>query len=436
MENNSINESKKIKFSFSRLWGNNRVLMVLSILIAFGIWIWVSIDKSPEVTKTITNVPVQINLSNSIPEQLNLRIFGETNFTVDVTVTGKKYILSSLDNDDITIEANVNYVDSPGIKTLQLKAVPKSDILNFNISSLSRTYIEVFFDTYKEIELAIDGNISSPLKSIVPDDCIAGDLVMSKGSVILSGPATEMNRVTNVKATAKVDTVLTKTTTFDPEFEIITSDGSKLEYSTINLGDTSITMTVPVLKIVTLPTAIEFKNAPSYFVSNPLSYTVSPATVSVAIPVESIETTKSVIVDTIDFSDIINSYNTFNIDASSITSFKLIDNSVKRFRVRIDASDYSMKTITVPSSSVTLKNSRDDFQITLDNSKDITLNIAGSASSLETLSADKIKIEIDTADKSISADTKTINGFVSVSDVNDCWAVGKYDIKVFIKPVE
>lgn len=117
--NKETNKTKRrFKLSLMRILGNNRILMALSVIFAFALWMWVAIEKSPEVQTVITGVPIKIDLKNTIPEQLGLQIFGETNYTVDVTVTGKKYILSSLKADDISVEANVNYVDSPGIKTL------------------------------------------------------------------------------------------------------------------------------------------------------------------------------------------------------------------------------------------------------------------------------------------------------------------------------
>ena len=434
MENKKTN-AKKSAFSFSALIRNNRFLMIASVIIAFALWMWVAIEKSPEVTNVITGVPVQINLENSIPEQLGLQIFGESEFTVDVTVKGKKYILSSLDANDIDVVANTNYVDSSGTKTLQLKITPKNSSDDFTIASSSSTYIEVYFDTYKEVEMALSANIDSSLESIVPNDCLLGDIVFSKNTVLISGPATEINRITNVSATVNVDNVLEKTTTFDPEIKIITNDGSTLEYSKINTVD-DITMTVPVLKVVTLPTAVEFKNAPSGFISNPMKYTVSPSSVKVAIPVDAVETTKAFIVDTIDFADIGDSYNTFTVDADSINTYKIMDSSVKRFKVTINASAMSSKTLSVPVSNITIKNSRDDFKIVLNTSNDVTVTIVGPQEDIDAITSADLAIEIDTADKTITDDTKTLQGIVIVSSEYDCWAFGKYDIKVSVEATE
>ena len=422
------------KLSFENILDNNRFLMVISFVIALGLWVWVAIDKSPEIQTVITNVPVKINLENSVPQQLGLQIFGKSEFTVDVTVTGKKYILSNLKAEDIQVEANTNYVDSAGTKTLQLKVAPADSSEEFTISSVSSTYIEVFFDTYKEIEFSISGDVATTLETIIPDGCMMGDIVFSKNAVTVSGPTTEINRIIGVHATANVNEVLEKTTTFDPDVKLVTSDGSKLEYSKMAVDESEITMTIPVLKVVTLPTTVEFKNAPSYFIDNPLSYTVYPSTVKVAVPVDMIDATKHFVVDTIDFADIANSYNTFNVDAESISSFKIVDESIKRFRVRVNASGFESKTITVPASKITLKDNRNDFKVVLNGNKDIAVTVIGSPASLEKITADNITIQVDTTDKSLTKDTSTITAKVVVNSESGCWAFGKYDIKVKVTP--
>ena len=432
MKNNK--DTNKSKFSFSELVRDNRFIAVLSFVIAFVIWIWIAIEKSPEVQQVITDVPVQLNLENTIPEQLGLQIFGESEFNVDVTVKGKKYIVASLEKDDIQVVANINRVDSAGLWTLQLKVAPTDGSDDFTISSSSQTFVEVYFDKYKELEVALEGIVDTKLESYVPEDCLAGDIVLSKNTVLISGPASEINRVTGVSATATIENVLEKTTTFDTKIVINTTDGIPLEYTSINAGDGNITMAVPVLKVVTLPTAVEFKNAPSYFINTPLKYTVYPSTVKVAIPVDAIDTTEHFIVDTIDFADISNSYNTFYVNSDSITSYKIMDENIKRFRISVNASDMSTKTMSVPSSAVKIKNDRDDFDVRLNSTKDVTVTLVGPQADIDAITADNIRIEVDTADKTIVNDTKVLQGKVIVSGDYNCWAIGKYDIKVAVEP--
>ena len=435
MNQNNKQTEKKNTLSFSDLLKDKRFMLFFSCLLAFVLWMWVAIEKSPETQRVITGIPVQINLENSVPEQLGLSVFGNSEFTVDVTVKGKKYITSSLSADDIDVIANTNYVDGSGIKTLQIKVTPKDSNADYVISSYSSNYVEVYFDTYKEVELPITGVIETELTSVVPDGCVVGDTVLSKNTVLISGPTTEVNKISSVTANITIDKILEKTTVFDPAFKIVTNDGSSLEYVKLVTDESNITVTVPVLKEVVLPTTIEFRNAPSYFINNPLSYTVYPSTVKVAVPVDMIETTEYYVVDTIDFADISGSINTFNIDVNTTAnSFKVLSN-ISKFTVKIDASDMVSKTITIPAKQISILNNRDDFSVTALNDKDIAVKVVGKESHINNITADNLSIVVDTTEQEIINNTSVLQGVVVVSGDFPCWSVGRYDVKVKVTPL-
>ncbi|MCH5170834.1 MAG: hypothetical protein J1F24_06060 [Oscillospiraceae bacterium] len=314
--------------------------MVFSLLISFGLWIWVSVEKSPIVQKVISDVPVNIELSGSVPEQLNLQIFGDTNYKVDVTVSGKKYVLASIDKDDIVISAVTNYVDSSGKKTLQLKYSVADGSEDFDIIALSSNYIEVYFDIFKQVELPLQAEFTNDINSLLPEDCILGDIVFSKQTVTVSGPASEINRISKVVANVNLTEQLEKNTTVVPEIQIITEDGAKLEYSEIDSESSEdITMSIPVLKKVTLPASVTFKNAPANFALDTLEYTVSPDKITAAVPIDLAETLKSIPVAVIDFADITNGFNYFNISSSEIPDIMVTPETVSKFRVTVKASD-------------------------------------------------------------------------------------------------
>ncbi len=427
------NENKK-RLSFTELLNDNRFLLIISFLISFVLWMWVSIEKSPETQRVISEVPVQINLEDSVPKQLGLEVFGNSEFKIDVTVKGKKYVTSSLSADDIVVTANTNYVDGSGVKNLQLKVAQKESNSEYEIVSYSSNYIEVYFDTYKEVELPIEGKIETSLDTFVPDGCIVGDTVLSKNTVLISGPATEVNKISSICANINIDEVLDKTTTFDPVFQIITSDGSSLEYVKMKTEESDITVTVPVLKEVVLPAVVEFRNTPSYFIKNPLEYTVYPANVKVAVPVDMIDKVTEFVVSTIDFADISGSVNTFNFDLNQVNSaYKVTDKNVTEFTVRIDASQMVSRTISVPFSNFMINHTRDDYNLVIAQDKDIPVKIVGLESDIDSVTAEDLTIFIDTTEMELSENITALPGYVRVMGDYPCWAVGTYNLGVIIE---
>lgn len=430
MSNKSIN-IKKSKFSLSAIIRNDRILMLFALLISFGLWIWVSVEKSPIVQQVISDVPVNIDLTGSVPEQLNLQIFGDNNFKVDVTVSGKKYILASLDKDDITVSAATNYVDSSGTKTLQLKYSITDDSEDFDIVSLSKTYIEVYFDIYKQVELPLQTEFTNDINSLLPDNCILGDIIFSKPTVTVSGPASEINRISKIVANVNLTEKLEKNTTFIPEIKFVTEDGSKLVYSEIDGDSKDITMSIPVLKKVTLPASVTFKNAPANFASDPLKYTVSPNKITAAVPIDLADSMKSIPVAVIDFADITKGINVFNVSSSEIADIMAISATAPRFRVTVDASNMSAKSVTVPASRVKIPDTVEKYSITNADSGDLTFTLIGEKEALDSLTADNVTLTADLQSVKIDENVNSLPVIATVSS-GKCWVNGRNEVEISV----
>lgn len=428
---NKKTDNNKSKFSLSGIIRNNRILMVLSLLISFGLWIWVAVEKSPVVQNIISDVPINLDLTDSVPEQLGLQIFGDKDFKVDVTVSGKKYILASLDKSDITVTAVTNYVDSSGTKTLQLKYAVADGSEDFDIISLSKSYIEVYFDMPKQVELPLQAEFTSDINSLIPENCILGDIVFSKPTVNVSGPASEINRINKVVANVNLTEKLEKNTTLVPEIKFVTEDGSKLVYSEIDAESRDITMSIPILKKVTLPTSVTFKNAPANFASDPLKYTISPNRITAAVPIDLADTLKSIPIAVIDFADITKGINVFNISSSDIADIKVIPATASKFRVTVDASSMSAKTVTVPASRVRVTNSLDKYSIKNVDSGDLTFTLVGEKDALESINADSIVLNADLQSIKIDENVNSLPVIASVTS-GKCWVHGRNDVKVSV----
>ena len=144
------------KGKIETLFYNDKIVLAISFIIALLIWLLVVINYSPETTRTIQGV--KVNIDTTVPSQFGLEVFGEKDFTVDVTVKGKKYIISpaSLSADDIIVTAQTANVDSAGKRTLQLKAESASGATNYSISLNSQKTIEVFFDTESTVQMVVE----------------------------------------------------------------------------------------------------------------------------------------------------------------------------------------------------------------------------------------------------------------------------------------
>lgn len=429
-----MSEPKKTKKGLSNLLQNNKFVAVFSLVLAFSLWLWVAIEKSPEVEMTVTGVPVQMDLTGSVPEQLGLQIFGESKFKVDVVIKGKKFIVSSVTADDLTVTAQTNYVDAAGKKELPLKAVAKEGGNDFEILRLSQNNIEVFFDTYKEAEFAVMPQFNMSKEEMVPNGCILGNPVLSKSTVIVSGPASQVDRITGVTAQVNLTEPIQKTTTLEPLMKLLGEDAESLTDIKVHTGEQALTMTLPVLKKVTLPTTVTFKNAPAKYLTDALSLTVSPASVQVAVPVEKADSMKSISVGVVDFSEVKEGRNSFTFTAADVTDGMILD-AVSSFKVSFNLRGILSQVFSVPKANISLVNSNPKFKTTLLSDSISGVTVFGDGEAIAALRPEMIFAELDLNTITVVKGVQTANVRITFKENDSCWAYGVYTVRISSTPM-
>ncbi|MBQ3093087.1 MAG: hypothetical protein IJC57_02400, partial [Clostridia bacterium] len=114
----------KIKnIKINRLFYNNKFVAVFSIVTSFVIWIAMASNSSESIPMIISDIPVDIVLSESAVKD-GLRIFSGQDITARVEVTGNRLTVGQLTKNDIQVTAPqaASTIMSPGNYTLELAA--------------------------------------------------------------------------------------------------------------------------------------------------------------------------------------------------------------------------------------------------------------------------------------------------------------------------
>ena len=123
-----------MKAKINKLLCSNKFTFLISLIFSFCIWIKLSTSSSERISKTITNIPIVVNLSESAKEA-GLTIFGLDNIKAEVTVSGNRITLGQLTKDNITVFAqqSAGIINSTGNYTLELCAKKNGRITNYEI---------------------------------------------------------------------------------------------------------------------------------------------------------------------------------------------------------------------------------------------------------------------------------------------------------------
>lgn len=418
------------KLSLRQLFSNTKFLVVFSILVAFIFWIVVALEYAPVIENEIKDIPVKIDMNNSVPDKLGLQIFGQSDYTINVTVRGNRYIVGGdlLTADDFEATAQTAYVDSAGKHSLVVKVTAKDANADYEIISKSTDYIEVYFDKYAEKEVEVTPRIISELDDYTADDYMfdKADIIYETKTVKVSGAQTEVNSITAAYADIPIEKKLTQSETIDAS--VVLSNGSNLDskYVKIN-GESRLTVpvTLPVYKMQTSAVSVSFKNTPSDYINSPLLYSISPSRVRVAVLQNGSDTTNSLEIGTIDFANITPSNGSFTFLASNVKTAKFLDGTTS-FNVEVNTDRLSTKKLEPNINSIMITGGSGVSAGNVDLSSIGSVTVVGTQTALASVNANMLEVNINLTNIKLEEGENTVPVTVTLKNSKNCWVSGSY----------
>ncbi len=411
------------KSKLNALFKNDIVVLVFSLVLALAIWCIVVVTVSPQTSRVISDVKVVID--ESVSSQFELVPFGDVEFVVDVTVTGKKYQISGnqLSKDDIVVRALTTNVNSAGSHNLQLTCESADGSTFYKIDSISQKSINVYFDKMDTRRFPVTPEVVTNGFPIVADGFSCGDINLSDSFVDISGPVTELNRIDKVVVRHTLNESLVSNLSSAAQIIPLDKNGNT-DFRYLEYSETDIVLTIPVFKIKVLETAVYFKNVPDSYLMNQLEYVVSPHKAEFDTSVDEYANTDIYYVGTIDFRKLSPSNTDFTFTYDDPDTEEAVD---KEFVVSVNLAGYTEETFYVESDDFVINNPN-NIKCSLTDISDVI--IVGKKASLENITEDKISVEINLSDLEINpGETKEVRATVSV-DSPDCWVYGTYNVKV------
>ena len=398
------------------IFSKNYVIFILAVIISIGIWTYMSLNSSNDTTVTISNVPIQMDLSES-SRKLGLQIFTDEKQTASVTVTGNRTILGSVTESDLTVTAAASSVNSSGNFTLPVSAAKKNPSSNFQITGSTPSSVSVMVDYYKESTFQIQDKILFGVA-----DGYYGATSLPYNSITISGPQTEVMKIKQVAAVASVEDNLLETTDVEADIVLYDENGNELSQKLLTMSFRTLTATISVLTEKSVKVEAGYVNKPSGLDLTNL-VEIHPSGILLAGPDDVMKTLVSVKTEEIDFSTLSDEAVTFNTLAINIPEkCKNISNNATA-QVKIDLSGMTKKTFDVDTFKVEGLSSAYKAEVT---SKNISVTVIGPKSEIESLDADKITATISATGTAVKTGSVEMPVTFRFDGANSCWAYGKY----------
>lgn len=200
---------------------NNLSLKIISVVIAFVIWLLVANENDPVITK-IYSVKVSITNGNYLDELNKSYQVEDSDRTVVVYLKGKKSVVSN--RSDLVVEADLTQIvdldSDPTYVPVKMKSV--SGISMEDVTIMPQT-IPVYIEDVAEKDFMITVNTTgTPGTGYEIGECVA-----QPEMVTIQGPNSIVNTIKSVVATVDVSG-LTKSTQLKESLTIIDQNGERL----------------------------------------------------------------------------------------------------------------------------------------------------------------------------------------------------------------
>lgn len=417
---------KNSKYTISKLFRNDKFLIVFAFVISCILWFVFSQNSERETVTTVTDVPINVELSQDAVQN-GFEVFSKGTETASVRISGNKITVGSIRSDDILVTATTGSVTSSNTYPLQLTAKQNSSRTNYTIVSVDPTFVNVYIDKRRSKEFDIRDKIKYDYS--IDANYYAGNPVYSKNRVMVSGPETEVKKIDYVAITGEISGQLKSTAEIDADIVLYDSFGDEVDSELLSLSVSTVNVSVPIMPEKEVPIKAKFSNVPLDIDIDSL-VTVEPSSISVAAPETTLKTLPEVDLPVIDFSSIDPTKNTeFEFDVTLPSDCRNISNITKA-KVKINLDGYSTKKITITDFIFKNLSSNSTAKAT---TTDISVIIAGPENYVSSLASEDLTAVIDLTDKGTDFVGSTEIPVTITVNNNSCWIIGSHTANVSVE---
>lgn len=229
---------------------------LLSLLMAFGLWMYVITEVSPNSEGTYHDIPVFLEGETLLKER-NLIITNISSTNVDLTLSGNRTDLNQLSRDNITLKADMTKIYDPGVHKIGYDIIYPGNVpanafnrVNQDPDSISVTVERL---ERKEVPVVIIYQGRAPEGYVVR----LADVVMNNEKILVTGPASVVGQIS--QAVINID-LNNQTESISANYRYTLCDengaGVDSELITVNTEDIHVDLTIHRRKQVDLVVTI------------------------------------------------------------------------------------------------------------------------------------------------------------------------------------
>ena len=236
---------------------NKLVSIALSLLIAFGLWMYVITEVSPNSEQPYLDIPVKMEGETLLRER-NLIITDISSTNVDLTLSGNRTDLNELNSSNITLKADMTKIYDPGVHKIGYDI-----ILPGHVASNAFTRVSQYPDSITVTVERLIRNKEIPVNIVYQGKAAEGyvvrraDAVLDNTHILVTGPESVVNQITQAVITVDLEGQ-TESISQNYRFTLCNKDGEGVnsELITVNIEEVHMDLTIHRKKQVDLTVTV------------------------------------------------------------------------------------------------------------------------------------------------------------------------------------
>lgn len=401
---------------------------LLSLAIAFGLWLYVITTVSPGFTGPVSDIPVVFEGEYTLNDR-GLMITEGLNANVDLTLSGNRSDYIKVNKNNITVKVDLTKIDSPGVKQLDYTINYPGDVPSGALNEENRYPDKITITVEKKVSKPVEVQVNftgNAKEGFIAD---TENRVLDYATVNVTGPSSVVELIDH----ARIDINLTDMTESISEsyrYTLCDAEGNPVDVEMITTDVAEVHLDVKIQRLKEIPLKLNVTYGGGATEQN-TEIKIEPSTIRVSGSELLLEDLNELLLGTIDLSTLENN----TTQTYTITLPEGVTNLSERTEVTVEIKFLGLTVREYDVTRIEVINVPEGLDYDLLNEM-VKMKLRGTTGVINQLDAEDIILTVDLSGKEIGSFTVKPAVSFEGDQYAAIGAVGSYSVSITLKEAQ
>lgn len=399
--------------------------LLLSVLVAFGLWSYVVTVVSPEFEATFYNIPVVLN-NEQVMMDKGLMIVSEDAPTVTLQLRGNRSDLNKLKNSDITVVADLSKINGAGLQMLKYDVSFGGFENSFEIvnGAPNRVSLEIAEWDTKEVPINVVYSGTLDANYIAYKDTV----VMDHNAVTITGPKAVVDQISQAVIEINLDNQK-QTINENYRYTLCDKEGNPVDATSVTTNVAQVQFNLKIQRVQEIQLLLNVTYGGGANAGN-TQIVMSDQSIKVSAPER--------VLESLGTSLTIGSVNLADLSEDTVLTFPVtllegVENLSGINEVTVDISFPGLATKTINVSKIFVNGLPADMQYQLD-TKMVPVTVRGPENLVESIAVEHVYLLVN-LDEATAGENLYKAQVMFDTAYMDCGAIGSYSVLITLSEI-